>query len=164
MTKFERKVWEKTEARAIYAPRTSNKCWNKKIITTNKIYPNVMSLQNTSGTPDVIASPSHRVSYSHGGDSSTYVKNVVRSNFRDASLRVRSPLPPSYTRRNTSVGTASALCKQWPLTVSDRFWQANRPTRKISPTHLHTFPPGSNAGRSASSSRWVYDMCAKQRT
>lgn len=62
----------------------------------------------------------------------------------------------SHTRQNISLGKASALCKQWPSTISDRFWQADRATYKICLTHLHTFSSGNNTD--GSSSQWVYDM------
>lgn len=66
----------------------------------------------------------------------------VGSDFRGAPQRFGLCFSVSRRRRNTSFGTPSALCKHWPLTISDRFWQANGPTCKISLTHLHTSPLG----------------------
>lgn len=66
----------------------------------------------------------------------------VRFDFRGTPQRFGLCFSVSHRRRNTSFGTPSALCKHWPLTISDRFWQANGPTCKISLTHLHTSPVG----------------------
>lgn len=66
----------------------------------------------------------------------------VGFDFRGTPQRFGLCFSVSHRQRNTSFGTPSALCKHWPLTISDRFWQANGPTCKISLTHLHTSPLG----------------------
>lgn len=66
----------------------------------------------------------------------------VGFDFRGTPRRFGRCFSVWHRRRNTSFGTPSALCEHWPLTISDRFWQANGPTCKISLTHLHTSPLG----------------------
>lgn len=62
--------------------------------------------------------------------------------FRGTPQHLSLSFSVSHRRRNTSFGMASALCKHWPLIISDRIWQANGLTCKISLTHLHTSPLG----------------------
>lgn len=62
--------------------------------------------------------------------------------FRSSPQHLGLCFSVSHRRRNTSFGTTSALCNHWPLMISDRIWQANGPTCKISLTHLRTSPLG----------------------
>lgn len=115
--------------------RLGNASPQKHRCTNVCVYLNSISLQNSSGTSQL--GPVPRLSE---------ILCAICSGFdcRGMSQRfgVFGLFSVSHRRRNTSFGTPSALCKRWPLTISDRFWQANGPTCKISLTHLHTSPLG----------------------
>lgn len=97
------------------------------------VYLNSISLQNSSGTSQL--GPVPRLSKFFVLSAVGLIAGACRS-------AVFGLFSVSHRRRNTSFGTPSALCERWPLTISDRFWQANGPTCKISLTHLHTTPLG----------------------